>query len=205
MLTHTSHTDTSFHASVERPAAGPMGVTRHLRDMAAGSDGAFDQVIDLVYPQLEKIAHGQLRYRHFGQTMDTQGLVHETYLKMLHQGSVDWKDRQHFFAVTSRAMRQILVDHARRRNAQKRGSGEEVCELKDELLVSANDSAHVLELDSALDRLARIDTKLRDVVQHRFFGGLSEEETAEAMGVSLRSVQRLWRRARIWLREELAN
>jgi RNA polymerase sigma factor (TIGR02999 family) len=180
-------------------------VTRHLHDMVDGSSDAFDRVIDLVYPQLAKIAHGQLRYRHFGQTMDTRGLVHETYLKMLQQGSVEWKDRQHFFAVSSRAMRQILVDHARRRNAQKRGSGEEVQELNEELLVSGEDSERVLELSSALDRLARIDTKLRDVVQHRFFGGLSEEETAEAMDISLRSVQRLWRRARVWLRGELAN
>ena len=190
------------------PAEGSclgQDVTHHLRQLAEGRDGAFDVLVGLVYPQMEGIARGQLRKLRFGQTLDTRGLVHEAYLKMLHQEPVDWQDRQHFFAVTSRAMRQILVDHARRRSAQKRGGGEEAVELHEELLVSHDDSDHVLQLDQALGRLGELHQDLRQVVELRFFGGLSEPETAEAMGTSLRTVQRLWQRARIWLRSELGG
>ena len=185
--------------------ASAREVTQHLRQLAEGQDGAFDVLVDLVYRQMEAIARGQLRKLRFGQTLDTRSLVHEAYMKMLHQEPVDWQDRQHFFAVTSRAMRQILVDHARRRSARKRGGGEEAVELQEELLVSHQDSEHILQLDLALERLGELDGALRKVVELRFFGGLSESETAEAMGSSLRTVQRLWQRARIWLRAELGG
>ncbi|MEM9593605.1 MAG: ECF-type sigma factor [Acidobacteriota bacterium] len=192
-----------FHPGGSPGHDGARDVTRHLQDLACGDDGAFDAVVALVYRQLERIAHRNLRHLRFGQTLDTRGLVHETYLKMLGQGPVSWRDRQHFFAVTSRAMRQILVDHARRRHAQKRGSGVENVELQEHLLVSADDCRHILQLETALEQLEGVDPQLRLVVEHRFFGGLTEAEIAQVLEVSERTVQRLWRRARIWLRNEL--
>ena len=179
-------------------------VTRHLRRLAEGESHAFEQVVSLVYRQLEELARSNLRRHRASPSLDTRSLVHETYLKMLNQRQLDWQNRRHFFAVTSHAMRQILVDHARRRNAAKRGSGQEAEELDEHrLLVSDDDSDDILQLDEALKQLAEIHEDLHQLVELKFFGGLTEPELAEALDVSERTVQRMWKRARAWLKVEI--
>ena len=188
------------------PLAGPRldDVTRELRRLADGESQAFQEVVSMVYRQLEELARSHLRRHKSSLSLDTRGLVHETYLKMLNQRQLDWQNRRHFFAVTSQAMRQVLVDHARRRNAAKRGSGQEAEPLEEErLLVSSDDCLEILRLDEALKHLAEINQDLHQLVEYRFFGGLKEPEIAEALGVSERTVQRMWKRARAWLRQEL--
>ena len=138
------------------------------------------------------------------RTIDTTGLVHEAYLKLVDQTRAEYRDRSHFFAVAARAMRQILVDEARRRSAGKRGGGVAAVTLEEDRHggVSA-DADFLLSLEEALQSLGRLDPRLPRVVECRFFAGLSEEETADALGISTRTVQRDWMRAKAWLREEM--
>lgn len=178
-------------------------ITRVLVAYREGEKGAFDRLMGMVYDDLRRIAHHQLRRHRPGQTLSTTGLVHEAYLKMVDQSRVSWQDRVHFFRISSRAMRQILVDYARRRAAEKRGGGQVETTLDEGWAAVAEQAGTVLELNAALERLAEVDERLVQVVECRFFAGLTEEETAEALGVSARTVQRDWRRARAWLQEEL--
>ena len=180
-------------------------VTQFLHEFADGKPGAFDKVVSMVYPDLHEIAERQLRRVRFGETLDTTGLVHEAYLKLMDKSQARWQDRRHFFAISAHAMRQIIVDHARRRSAQKRGGGEVPESLDEARAVVAEEAAQILEMNEALEHLGQIDQKLQKVVECRFFAGFSEVETAEALGVSVTTVQRLWRRARIWLKAELSN
>lgn len=193
---------TSTHSSIPAPipaqlagSAGPPSETAAPADPAPGWSA--------VYDELRRLARRHVRRD--ADTLQPTALVHEAYLRLACDPRVVERGRSYFFAAAARAMRQILVDHARRRSAQKRGGGEEAVELQEELLVSHDDSDHVLQLDQALGRLGELHQDLRRVVELRFFGGLSEPETAEAMGTSLRTVQRLWQRARIWLRAELGG
>lgn len=170
-----------------------------------GDSAAFDQLVGLVYDDLRRVARGQLRRLRPGDTLDTTALVHEAYLRLVDQSRAQWKDRGHFLAVSAKAMRQILIDYARGRTRKKRGAGEVPVQL-DEVSVGVNDQAHdLLEIDDALQRLAREDPRLVHVVECRYFAGYSEQETAEAMGVSLRTAQREWLRARAWLRAALTH
>ncbi|MEM1182611.1 MAG: ECF-type sigma factor [Acidobacteriota bacterium] len=178
-------------------------ITRYLRDFADGDGQAFDQVVSLVYSDLRDIAHRQLRRARFGEMLDTTGLVHEAYMKMVDQNQARWQDRQHFFAITAHAMRQIIVDYARRRCAQKRGGGEAPEELDEGRHGAYEEAERILALNDAIEGLAEIDERMLKVVECRFFAGLSEQETAEALNMSLRTVQRTWKRARAWLKEEL--
>lgn len=180
-------------------------VTQSLHDFAAGNPGALDKVVSMVYPDLHEIAERQLRRLRFGETLDATGLVHETYLKLVDQSQGRWQDRRHFFAISAHAMRQIIVDHARKRSAQKRGGGEAPRSLDEARAVVSDEAQRILELNEALEHLGRIDEKLQQVVECRYFAGYSEPETADALGVSVTTVQRLWRRARIWLKSELAG
>ena len=158
-----------------------------------------DRLVTLVYDDLRRIARQQLRARS-GQTLDTTALVHELYLKLVDQSRASWQDRQHFFAVSDRAMRQILVDHARSRCRQKRGGGALVVGL-DEPRVGVESSAeHILAIHQALEKLAEHDRRLTQVVELRFFAGFSETETADALSLSTRTVRRDWSRAIGWLR-----
>lgn len=169
-----------------------------------GAAGALDQLVPLVYDDLRKAARAQLRrVASRGQSLDTTGLVHEAYLRLVDQSRVSWQDRGHFFAVCAVAMRQILIDRARRRTRAKRGGGAEAVPIE-----AANEPAdaaaeHLLDLDFALQKLATVDPRLVRVVECRYFAGLTEQETAEALGVSLRTAQREWLKARAWLRSEL--
>ena len=182
----------------------PGDLTRLLRAHAAGDPEAFERLVPLVYQDLRRVARRQLRRGQPMALLETTGLVHEVWLKLVEGLDVDWQDRRHFLAVCARAMRQVIVDHARRMGAAKRGGGAAAVELDEEHL-PADDVAHLLTVDHALTRLAQRNPRLAQVVECRFFAGLSEDETAEALGISLRTAQREWLRARAWLREDLGG
>lgn len=178
------------------------GVTQLLIAYRDGDRDAFDRLMPIIYDDLRRIARRQLR-RGAPQTLNTTGLVHEAYLKLVDPSRVDWQDRGHFLAVSARAMRQVIIGYARKRSAVKRGGGERPVTL-DEAQIAVDEQAdRLLALDRALERLGGKDPRLARVVECRFFAGLSEEETAQALGVSLRTAQRDWMRARAWLKEEL--
>ncbi len=179
-------------------------VTLLLQAMRDGEAGAFDRLVPLVYDELRRIAHGHLRRHRPGQTLDTTGLVHEAYLKLAEQGGLDVRDRGHFLAVSARAMRQVLVDFARARTAAKRGGPDvQRVPLEEEAAAVASQAELLLDIDRALESLRGHSERLAQVVECRYFAGYSEEETAEALGTSLRTAQRDWLRARAWLRRAL--
>ncbi len=178
-------------------------ITRLLRAHHQGDRAAFDRLVPLVYDRMRRIARGQLQRAGRGQTLDTTSLVHETYLQLVAETGVGWQDRSHFFAICARAMRRILVDYARERTAQKRGGGKPDLRLEPERLSVEQQAEQVLAVDRALEGLAAFNERLARVVECRYFAGLSEDETAQALAVSLRTVQRDWMRARAWLRKEL--
>ncbi len=180
-------------------------ITDALLAYRAGDKEAQDSLFSLSYPKLRRIASRQLGPGRQGATLNTTGLVHEAYLKLVDQSRVQYADRVHFFAVMARAMRQIVVDHARRRAAAKRGGGVAPLELNESQAGFAIDLAWVLGLDQALRQLGEIDPRMERVVDCRFFCGYTETETAEALDMSVRSVQRTWQRARGWLKRELAT
>lgn len=178
-------------------------ITQLLEDWSRGNDAALDAVIDMVYDDLCRIAHRHLGGEREGHTLDTSALVHESYLRLMGKPGFEWRNRAQFFAVVSRAMRRILVDHARRRRAEKRGGDGARLRFTDGLQITETDLAELLALDDALDRLGALSPRLIHVVECRFFGGLTVEETAASLGVSRRSVERDWTRARTYLFQAL--
>ncbi len=181
----------------------PGDVTTLLADWRGGETGAIDRLLPLVYHELRRIAHQQLLAERPDHTLSTTALVHEAYVKLVDQTRAQWTDRAHFLAVAARAMRRILVDYARQRQAAKRGGAQRPVTF-DEGAVMAEDRADALvALDEALTRLATLDERLGRVVECRFFGGLTEEETAEALRVTSRTVRRDWVKAKGWLYQEL--
>jgi RNA polymerase sigma factor (TIGR02999 family) len=179
-------------------------ITDLLLEIRGGSPAAMDRLFHAVYGELRRIAGRQLRGERPGHTLGTTGLVHETYLKLADQTRVQWQDRSHFYRVAAVAMRRILVDYARRHRAKRRG-GELQRITLDENATPAERGETLLALDEALERLAGLNSRLSQVVECRYFGGLTEQETAEALGVTLRTVQRDWAKARAWLYLELAG
>jgi len=177
-------------------------VTDLLLEMRGGDPVLMDRLLPLVYQELRRIAHRQLRLERPGHTLGTTGLVHETYVRLVDQTRVEWRDRAHFFAAASCAMRRILVDYARRNRAARRGGATARLTLTDDV-PAAERGEMLLALDEALDRLAALDPRLGQVVECRYFGGLTEQETAEVLGVTRRTVQRDWIKARGWLYLEL--
>lgn len=173
-------------------------ITALLAAFRDGDRGALDRLLPLVYTDLRERAHYQLARRRPGDTLSTTALVHETYLKLIGSAKQSYADRVHFFAVASRAMRQILVDYARRRTAAKRDGGRAVS-LDAEMVADPQRAQELIALDEALAQLEQLDERLAKTVELRFFGGLSVEETAEALGVSPRTVKRDWRTARAFL------
>ena len=172
--------------------------------------GALDGLVPVVYGELRRIAHRQLNAEAGGHTLSTTALVHETYLKLKDQVRTEWVNREQFFAIAARVMRRILVDYARKHWAQRRGGRDRhsvALEEADEagLLAVAERASELLELDAALERLSAMDARLGQVVECRFFGGMSEGETARALGVSERTVSRDWAMARGWLHDELSH
>jgi len=178
-------------------------VTRLLHAVRDGDPSAFDRLMPLVYEELRRVAGRQLRCERSSAAPRTTALVHELYLKLVDQTQVDWQGRAHFFTIAARAMRQILVDHARRRNAKKRGGDWDRVPLAERLLADDTKREDLLALDDALDRLDAVDERLRAVVECRFFVGMTENEIAEVLDVSARTVQRDWVKARAWLYSEL--
>jgi RNA polymerase sigma factor (TIGR02999 family) len=178
-------------------------ITARLHDLREGDHDAMARLVPLVYDELRRVAHRQLAGEHEGHTVDTTGLVHEAYLRLAAQEHADWKDRGHFFAAASLAMRRVLVDYARQHRAAKRGGALTQVPLEDTMAIVEERANVLLELDEALGRLAALDERLSRVVECRFFGGLTEEETAEALGVTSRTVRRDWIKARGWLHQEL--
>jgi RNA polymerase sigma factor (TIGR02999 family) len=184
--------------------AGTGAITELLRAHEAGERDALDRVVPLVYDELRRIARRHLRRGPAGYTLDTTGLVHEAYLKLAASDGLELKDRDHLMAVTARVMRQVLVDRARARLRRKRGSGQAAQELDEAKLPAAEASPErLLDVDRALHRLRERDPRLALIFECRFFGGFEEAETARALGLSLRTAQRGWMRARAWLRAEL--
>jgi RNA polymerase sigma factor (TIGR02999 family) len=163
---------------------------------------SMDEIVSLAYNKLQKIAKSLLRYDKAKYVLQTNGLVHEAYLRILKLDSIQWEDRRHFFAVWANIMRRILIDDARSRKALKRGGDNLLAPYSEELPQFGN-ATEVLALDDALHRLASIDSILSEVVELRFFGGLSVQETAEALSVSPATVKRKWIVARTWLYREL--
>ena len=183
----------------------PADITELLLAHGGGDAAALDRLVPLVYDDLRRIARGQLRRRRPGDTLNTTGLVHEAYVRLVDQTRASWRDRGHFFAVSAIAMRQIVVDHARRRMRAKRGGDRVTVPLDDVQEPAAREAGRILEIDEALEKLAKVDRRLVQVVECRYFAGLTEEETAAALGVSVRTAQREWFKARAWLRQELGS
>jgi RNA polymerase sigma factor (TIGR02999 family) len=189
------------HDITPRDARAPDVLTE-LRSRAQHS---LDQVVALTYRELRAIAHRRLAARGPGGTLSTTALVHEAYLKLVDQSRAGWQDLAHFRALASLAMRHVLVDRARERSALKRGGGRRQITLDDEVMALEDQAEMLLQLDDALERLATVDPRLAQVVDCRFFGGLTEQETAEALGLTTRTVQRDWVKARVLLRRLLES
>jgi RNA polymerase sigma factor (TIGR02999 family) len=180
-------------------------VTQLLQRWSDGDRLALDQLTPLVYEHLRRVAHQRLRREDAGLTLNTTALVHEVYLKLVELRRVRIRDRAHFLAMASRLMRRLLVDHARSRKAAKRGGGAAVLELEDALWISEEQADAITDLDDALERLVRVDPRQSQILEHRYFGGLSLEETSEVVGVSLATVKRDLRFARAWLAAQLGD
>lgn len=174
-------------------------ITTQLHAWQAGDPSARERLFPLVYDELRLIAHRQLQRERPGHTLDTTALVHEAYLRLAGSTSQDFSDRAHFFAMAATAMRRILVDYARRYRTEKRGAAPRRVSLTDTMLVAEERADTLLAVDEALGELARIDPRLSRVVECRFFAGLTEEETAETLGVTSRTVRRDWTKAKGWL------
>jgi RNA polymerase sigma factor (TIGR02999 family) len=186
------------------PPDAPGEITALLLRHRGGDQEAFDRLVTIVYERLRRIARRQLGRRR-GATLDTIGLVHEAYMRLVGETGVAWQDRAHFFAIAARAMRRVVVDYARRRTAGKRGGGEPPLPFDEARMAADRQTGEVLAVDQALDTLASFNERMARVVECRFFAGLSDAETAEALGVSLRTVERDWTRSRAWLTKELGS
>jgi RNA polymerase sigma-70 factor, ECF subfamily len=186
---------------MEIPGSTPPGeVTRLLEAAEAGDREALDRLVPLVYEDLRRVAHRQLDREGGGHTLQTTALIHEAYLKLAGGGSVSASSRAHFLAIAARAMRQVLVDYARRRRAAKRGGGVISVTLGDEPQPADASAEDLLALDDALEQL---DPRQRQVIECRFFGGMEENDIAAVLGVSERTVRRDWVKARAWLYQSL--
>lgn len=180
-------------------------VTQLLQRWSEGDRDALDQLVPLVYEHLRRVAHHRLRHEDTSPSLDTTALVHEAYFKLVDLRRARFRDRAHFLAMASRLMRRLLIDHARARRAARRGGGAGAVELTEALSVSDSQADALTELDDALKRLEQVDARQSAILEQRFFGGLSLEETAEAVGVSLATVKRDLRFARAWLAAELSR
>lgn len=179
-------------------------ITQYLRDWRNGDSSALDEVLPLVYKELRLIAKRYRSKEKAGHTLQTTEIINEAYLKLINQNETDWKDRSHFFAVASRVMRNLLVDHARSKNYQKRGNGAEKISLEDVAAFSPEPDRILLALDDALKNLAKFDERKSQIVELRYFGGLSAEETAEVLGLSEITIKREWLKAKAWLYKEIS-
>jgi len=189
----------------EAITAMPNEVTQLLISWRNGDSEALDKLIPMVYAELRKLARRHMARESPDHTLQTSSLINETYLKLVDQQNVQWQNRAHFFAVAAQVMRHILIDHARRHRYQKRGAGAPKISFDETTGLSDERAAELVSLDDALTALAEIDARKSRIIELRFFGGLSVEETAEIMKISPVTVSREWRAARAWLRREMAT
>jgi len=187
------------------PSLPPQEVTQLLVDWGNGNQAALDRLMPLVYTELRQLAHRYMRRERPGHTMQTTALIHEAYLRLVDQNQVRWQHQAHFFGIAARLMRQILIEHARSRTRAKRGGGVGTISLDEAAIVSQARATALLALDDALERLATIDPRKSQVVELRFFGGLSVEEAAQVLNIAPNTVLRDWRMAKAWLRREISN
>lgn len=180
-------------------------VTELLSALANGSPSAAEKLMPLVYDELKRLARAYMRRERPDHTLQTTALVHEAYLRLVRQEAVHWRGRSHFFGIAAQLMRQVLIDYARAHLRKKRGGAAVVLPLDDDLAFSPEHSEELLRLDEALCRLAKIDARQSRIVELRFFGGLSVEETAEHLGISPKTVKRDWAVAKAWLHAEVRS
>lgn len=183
----------------------PQEVTQLLVAWSNGDRVARDRLMSVVYPELHRLAHHYMKRESPGHTLQTSALVNEAFLRLVDQRQVQWRNRAHFFGIAAQMMRRILVDYARNRHYAKRGGGKPPLSLDEALIISDERSAEVVDLDETLERLAEIDQRKSQIVELRFFGGLSIEETAEVLAVSPGTVMRDWTLAKAWLRREMST
>lgn len=190
-------------AAASAPGDKEHAVTRALASAAAGDRESQDRLWQLTYAELHQIAQRHLLGERPDHTLSATALVHEAYMRLVGQRDIDWQDRAHFFGVASKVCRRILVDHARRRLAQKRGGSRGRVTLDSAMLAVQSQSDEILALNEALERLAELNERLVRIVECRYFGGLSEEQTAEVLDISVRTVRRDWKKAKGWLYTQL--
>ncbi len=187
--------------STDRPAE----ITQLLLDWRGGSERAFEELLPLVYGELRRIARNYMRRQNPGHTLQTTALVNEAYMRLVDSNRVNWQDRNHFFAVSAQLMRRILVDFARKKNSQKRGGDHLIVTLDERVENLAETGTDLVALDEALSRLAEFSPRQSRVIELRFFAGLNEEQIAEVLDISARTVRRDWQIARAWLFRELRS
>ena len=186
--------------------AGPANdITMLLAQLSDGKRDVVDSLMPLVYDELHAMADRQMRGERSSHTLNSTALVHEAYLKLVDQNRVSWQNRAHFFAIAAQAMRRILINYAQARIAQKRGGGQVLATFNEEEVVRETRAEELIALDGALERLKELSERQCKVVEFRFFAGLTQEEIAEVLDVSVPTVRRDWRLARAWLSRELEN
>jgi RNA polymerase sigma-70 factor (ECF subfamily) len=183
----------------------PNEVTQLLVAWSNGNQAARDRLISVVYEELHRLARRYMRRESPGHTLQTSALMNEAFVRLVDQKNVQWQNRAHFFGLAAQMMRRILVDYARRRNYSKRGGGVRALSLDEALIVSNERSAEVVAIHEALEELAKFDARKGQIVELRFFGGLSVDETAEVLGVSPGTVMRDWTLAKAWLHKEMSS
>lgn len=183
----------------------PNEITKLLYECGNGDKLALEQLMPLVYGELHKMAKQYMRSEGVGHTLQTTALIHEAYLKIVRQEEQNWENRAHFFGVAAHVMRSILLDYLRRKGFQKRGGNAGKVELEEMMMISSERAVGLIELDEALTRLAEVDERKSRVVELKYFGGLSNEEMAEVLSVTPRTIIRDWQYARSWLLRELSN
>ena len=186
-------------------ASDSDNVTRLLSEWGDGNQQALEALVPLIYKELRNLAHNFLYRERPGHTLQTTALVHEAYLKLIDQNDARWQNRAHFFAIAAQAMRRILIDSARKHAAAKRGGPQAELSLDEVADIALEPDSNLLKLDEALNQLAKIDPRQSRIVELRYFGGLTIEETAEVMSVSPATVKREWMMARAWLHQEIAE
>lgn len=186
-------------------SASQIEVTQLLLDWSNGDKAALDKLVPVVYQELRRLASYYMRRERLGHTLQTSALVNEAYMRLVDYRQMRWQSRAHFFAVAAQAMRRILVDHARKRHFAKRGGGAIQVSLDEAATVSAKQAAELIELDDALTALEAIDPRKSRIVELRYIGGLSIEETAEVLDISPATVQREWKSAKAWLYQAIAK
>ena len=182
-----------------------QNITKLLVDWRNGDQEALDQLMPLVYEELRRMANHYMRNERKGHTLQTSALVNEAYLRLVDHENIDWQNRSHFFGLAAQAMRRILVDHARSRNYQKRGGNAERVSLDEAANFAEERATELIALDEALQELAKLDPRKSQIVEMRYFGGLTGEEVAEALGISTATVSRDWETAKAWLLRELSR